>query len=64
MSMRFKLTGEGVAINLVVAYGYAPTEANPNTKLKEEYWKKLGHMIEQIPNEGIRANWKEDGRVW
>ena len=33
MSMRFELTGESVAINSVVAY--APTEANPNTKLKE-----------------------------
>ena len=32
MSMRFELTGESVAINLVVAY--APTEANPNTQLK------------------------------
>ena len=27
----------------------APTEANPNTQLKEEYWKILGHMVEQIP---------------
>ena len=34
MSMRFELTGESVAINLVVAN--APTEANPNTQLKEE----------------------------
>ena len=34
MSMRFELTGESVAINLVVAH--APTEANPNTQLKEE----------------------------
>ena len=34
MSMRFELTGESVAINLVVAY--APTEANPNTQLNED----------------------------
>lgn len=45
--MRFELTGESVAVNLVVAY--APTEANPNTQMKEEFWKKLGHMVEQIP---------------
>ena len=44
--MRFELTGESVAINLVVAH--APTEANPNTQLKEEHWKKFGHMVEQI----------------
>ena len=25
---------------------YAPTEANPNTQLKGEYWK---HMFERIP---------------
>ena len=31
MSMRFELTGEGVAINLVVAYWYTPMEPNPNT---------------------------------
>ena len=45
MSMRFELTGESVAINLVVAY--APTEPTP-TQPKEEYQKKLGHMVEQI----------------
>ena len=45
MSMRFELTGESVAINLVVAY--APTEPTP-TQPKEEYQKKLGRMVEQI----------------
>ena len=30
--MRFELTGERAAVNLVVAY--APTEANPNAELK------------------------------
>ena len=70
MSMRFELTGESVAINLVVAY--APTEAKPNTQLKEEYWKKLGHTVVTDSNEGMsvrtggrkRADRKEDGRVW
>ena len=38
MSMRFELTGESTAVNLVVAY--APTEANLNTQLKEDFWKK------------------------
>ena len=47
MSMRFELTGESVAVNLVVAY--APTEASLNTQLKEDFWKRLGHMVEQIP---------------
>ena len=42
--MRFELTGESVAINLVIPY--APTAANPDTQLKEEYWKKLRHMVE------------------
>ena len=32
MSMRFELTGECAAVNLVDAY--APTEANPNAELK------------------------------
>ena len=45
--MRFELTGENVAINLVVAY--APTADSPNTQLKEKYWKKLGNMVEHIP---------------
>ena len=46
--MRFELTGESVAVNLAVAY--APTEANRNTQMKEEFWeKKMGHMVEQIP---------------
>ena len=40
LAMRFELTDESVAINLVVAY--APTEANSNTQLKKERWKKLG----------------------
>ena len=70
MSMRFELTGESVAINLVVAY--APTEAKPNTQLKEEYWKKLGHTVVTDSNEGMsvrtgrrkRADWNEDRRVW
>ena len=47
MSMRFELTGESVAINL--AFAYAPTEANPNTKMKKDYWKKFRHIVEQIP---------------
>ena len=38
MSMRFELTGDSVAVNLVVAY--APTEANLNTQMKEEFWGK------------------------
>ena len=45
--MRFELTCESVAINLVVAY--TPTEVNLNTQLREKYWKKLGHMVENIP---------------
>ena len=45
--MRFELTGESVGVNLVVAY--APTEANLNAQMKEEFWKKLGNMVEQIP---------------
>ena len=47
MSMRFELTGESVAVNLVIAY--APTEASLNTQMKEGFWEKLGHMAEQIP---------------
>ena len=45
--MRFELTSECVAINLNVAC--APTEACPKTELKEECWKKLGHMVQEIP---------------
>ena len=47
VSMRFELTDECGAVNLHVAY--AATEANPNTELKEVFWKKLGHLVEQIP---------------
>ena len=47
MSMCFELTGESFAVNLVVVY--APTEANLNTQMKKEFWKRLGHMVEQIP---------------
>ena len=47
MPMRFELTGECAAVNLVVVY--APTEASPNTALKEVFWKNLGHLVEQIP---------------
>ena len=69
MSMRFELTGECAAVSLVV--GYAPTEANPNTELKYVFWKKLGHLVEQILTKELmpvgtgirkRADW-EDGRV-
>ena len=45
--MRFELTGECAAANLVVAY--EPTEANPNAELQEVFWKKLEHLVEQIP---------------
>ena len=38
--MRFELTGESVAVDLVVAY--APTEANLNAQMKEEFWEKMG----------------------
>ena len=37
MSMRFELSGECAAVNLVVAY--TPAEANPNAELKEVLWK-------------------------
>ena len=47
MSMRFELTGECAAVNLVVAY--APTETNPNAELKEVFWKKLRCLVKQIP---------------
>ena len=47
MFMRFGLTGECAAGNLAVAY--APKEANPNTELKEVFWKKLGHLVALIP---------------
>ena len=46
MSMRFELTSECAAVNLVVAY--APMEADPNAELKEVFWKKLGHLVKQI----------------
>ena len=46
--MRLELTGECVAINLVVAY--APREPNLNTQQKEEHWQKLGHIVKPIPN--------------
>ena len=51
MSMRFELTSESVTINLVVAY--APTEANPNAELKHVLWKKLGHLVKQIPTKEL-----------
>ena len=51
-------------------------QPNPNTQLKKEYWKKLGHMIEQIPTKeclfvlvdanartGTRIDGCGDGRV-
>ena len=44
--MRFELTGECAAVDLVVAY--APTEANPNEELKNIFFKKLGHLVKQI----------------
>ena len=46
VSMRFELTGECAAVNLVISY--APTEANPNAELKEVFWKTLGHLVKQI----------------
>ena len=51
MSTRFELTGEYAAVNLVVAY--APTEANPNAELKHVLWKKLGHLVKQIPTKEL-----------
>ena len=74
MSMRFELTGECARVNLVVAY--APTEANPNVELKKVFWKKLGHLVKQIPTQellfvlidanartGKRTEGCDDGRV-
>ena len=45
MSMRFELTGQYAAVNLLIC---SPTEANPNTELKEVFWTELGHLAEQI----------------
>ena len=45
--MRVEFTGEYAAVNVVVVY--APTEANPNTDLQNVLWKKLGHLVENIP---------------
>ena len=72
--MRFELIGECAAVNLVVAY--APTEANPNGELKKVFWKKLGHLVKQIPTQellfvlidanartGKRMTGCDDGRV-
>ena len=74
MSMRFESTGECAAVNLVAAY--APSEANPNAELKEVLWKKLGHLVQQIPSKellfvlmdanertGKRMEGCDDGRV-
>ena len=47
VSMRFELTGESVAVNLVGVY--ASTEPNLDTKMQEEFWEQLGRMVEQIP---------------
>ena len=47
MPMRFGLTGECAALNLVIAY--APTETNPNTELKEVSCNKLGYLVKQNP---------------
>ena len=68
------MTGECAAVNLVVAY--PPTEANPNAELKEVFWKKLGHLVKQIPTKellfvlidanartGKRIEGCDDGRV-
>ena len=49
MPMRFGLTGECAALNLVIAYEYAPTETNPNTELKEVSCNKLGYLVKQNP---------------
>ena len=51
MFMRFELTGECAADNLAVPY--APTEANPNAELKKVFWKKLGHLVKQIPTKEL-----------
>ena len=69
MSMRFELTGECAAVHLVVAY--APTEANLNAELKEVFWKKLGHLVKQIPTKELLfvlidakcTDWEENGRL-
>ena len=50
MSLHFELTGECTAVNLVVAY--AP-EANPNAELKDVFWKKLAHLVKQIPKKEL-----------
>ena len=42
-SMRFELTDECTAVNLVVAY--PPTEANPNAELKEFFGRSLGTWL-------------------
>ena len=49
MSMRFELTGECAAVNLVDA----PTEAILNAELKEVFWKNLGHLVKQIPTKEL-----------
>ena len=51
ISMRFELTGECAAVNLVVPY--SPREANPNAELKEVFWKKLGYLVKQIPTKEL-----------
>ena len=49
MSMCFELTGECAAVNLVDA----PTEAILNAELKEVFWKKLAHLVKQIPKKEL-----------
>ena len=49
MSMCFELTGECAAVNLVDA----PTEAILNAELKEVFWKKLVHLVKQIPKKEL-----------
>ena len=74
MSMRFELTGECAAVDLVNCL--CPTEAKPNAELKEVLWKKLGHLVQQIPTKeflfvlidasartGKRMEGCDDGRI-
>ena len=60
---------EFVEINKSKIVAYAPTEANPKAELKEVFWKKLGHLVKQIPTKelvfvlidaehGLEREWK------
>lgn len=43
------MTGGRVAVNITVVVDYAASEANLTTKLKEDIWKTLGHIVGQVP---------------